>query len=195
MDNSEDPSNVQANGDENERTDSIASTSANSSSRVNSVHQMGGGSKADVILWRRRRVSFGIVVVATAAWILFEKSGLSFLSISCDVLLILIVLRFLRANYAVIRNRQLKSLPELVLSEDMVNTAAASFRAKVNYMLLMAHDITHGKDFKLFFMVAIGLWLLSVVGSLMSFYTLAYIGTIIFITVSALYHKFEDHVD
>lgn len=36
----------------------------------------------------------------------------------------------------------------------MVNTAAASFRAKVNYMLLMAHDITHGKDFKLFFMVS-----------------------------------------
>lgn len=44
MDNSEDPSNAPANGgDENERMNSIASTS----SRVNSVHQM-GGSKGNI---------------------------------------------------------------------------------------------------------------------------------------------------
>lgn len=49
--------------------------------------------------------------------------------------------------------RQLKPLPELVLSEEMVNNAAASFRVKVNNMLLMAHDITLGKDFRLFFKV------------------------------------------
>lgn len=51
-------------------------------------------------------------------------------------------------------DRQLPALPELVLSEEMVNNAAASFRVKMNYMLLMAHDITLGKDFKLFFKVS-----------------------------------------
>lgn len=56
----------------------------------------------------------------------------------------------------VLLSRQLQSLPELVLSEEMVNSAAASFRVKINYMLLMAHDITVGKDFRLFFMV--GKW-------------------------------------
>lgn len=50
--------------------------------------------------------------------------------------------------------RQVPVLPELILSEEMVNNAAASFRAKVNYMLLMAHDITLGKDFRLFFKVS-----------------------------------------
>ena len=60
---------------------------------------------ADVILWRRRRVSCGLMMVATVAWFLFERSGLSFLSVCCDILLILIVLRFLRANYAVLRER------------------------------------------------------------------------------------------
>uniref|UniRef100_A0A803P1H6 Reticulon domain-containing protein n=1 Tax=Cannabis sativa TaxID=3483 RepID=A0A803P1H6_CANSA len=36
----------------------------------------------------------------------------------------------------------------------MVNNAAASFRVKINNMLLMAHDITLGKDFRLFFKVS-----------------------------------------
>ncbi|KAI5670387.1 hypothetical protein M9H77_10751 [Catharanthus roseus] len=200
MEDSVDLCDLQANGDENERADGAPSTSTSSPyklfGRQNSVHQMmGGGKAADVILWRRRHVSVGVIVVATAAWFLFERSGLSFLSICCDVLLILVVLRFLHAKYAVRRKRPLRSLPELVLSEEMVNSAAASFRAKINYLLLMAHDITLGKDFKLFFKVVIALWLLSVIGSLISFYTLAYIGTIVFITVPALYDKFEDHVD
>ncbi|KAG6399158.1 hypothetical protein SASPL_140633 [Salvia splendens] len=92
-------------------------------------------------------------------------------------------------------SKQLPTLPELILSEEMVNNAAASFRAKVNYMLLMAHDITLGKDFKLFFKVVIALWLLSVIGSLISFATLSYIGIIISIIIPALYDRFGDRVD
>lgn len=56
-------------------------------------------------------------------------------------------------SFSYASDRPLRSLPELVLSEEMVNSAAASFRAKINYLLLMAHDITLGKDFKLFFKV------------------------------------------
>lgn len=37
----------------------------------------------------------------------------------------------------------------------MVNNAAASFRVKINNVLLMAHEITLGKDFRLFFKVSI----------------------------------------
>ena len=51
--------------------------------------------------------------------------------------------------------RQLKSLPELELSDEMINSAATSFHVKINYVLLMAHDITHGKDFRLFFKVSV----------------------------------------
>lgn len=62
-------------------------------------------SAADVLLWKRKHVSCGTIAVATVAWILFEQSGLSFLSICSDVLLILIVVLFLRANYAAFRNK------------------------------------------------------------------------------------------
>ncbi|KAK9189662.1 hypothetical protein WN943_018261 [Citrus x changshan-huyou] len=187
--------------------------------RHGTVHQfMGGGRTADVLLWKRRRVSFGVIVVATVAWLIFERSGLPFLSVCSDVLLLLIVLMFFRANFAAFRNKQLESLPELEVSEEMVNNAAASFRVKINYLLLMAHDITVGKDFRLFFQVGVTLfglknllsvlvvlelgtlvvaylWLLSAIGSYFSFFTLAYIGTLLSITVPALYSRFEARVD
>ncbi|KAG2724019.1 hypothetical protein I3760_02G198900, partial [Carya illinoinensis] len=165
-------------------------------SRQASIHQcMGGAVEADVLLWKRQNVSFGIIVVTTVAWLLLEWSGLSLLSIYSDVLLILIVLLFLHANYAIFRDRQLETLSELVLSEEMVNNTVASFRVKINSMLLMAHGCTLGRDFRLFFKVVICLWLLSVIDSYFSFFTLTYIVTIIPITVPALYSKYEEHVD
>lgn len=57
-----------------------------------------------MLLWKRRRVSFGVIVVATVAWLIFERSGLPFLSVCSDVLLLLIVLMFIRANFAAFRN-------------------------------------------------------------------------------------------
>ncbi|XP_052184733.1 reticulon-like protein B16 isoform X1 [Diospyros lotus] len=197
MENTRDLCSEEGDGDgRNNSTCSTSSTSYRLFGRQTTIHQMmGGGKAADVVLWKRWHISCGIIVVATVAWLIFEWSGLSFLSICSDVLLILIVLLFLWANYAAFRNKQLQTLPELVLSEEMVNNAAASFRVKINYALLMAHDITLGKDFRLFFKVVICLWLLSLIGSLISFFTLAYIGIILFITIPALYNRHEAHVD
>ncbi|XP_020597252.1 reticulon-like protein B16 [Phalaenopsis equestris] len=161
-----------------------------------SINQViGGGKAADIMLWKRWGLSIVVIVVATVAWLVFERSGLSFLTISSDVLLILIILRFIWANSAGMLNTSLKPLPELVLSEEMVNNAAASFRVRVNNMLLVAHDIAHGKDFRSFFQVVVFLWLLSVMGSFFSFITLAYIGTILLMIVPAIYNKYQEHVD
>ncbi|EEE59016.1 hypothetical protein OsJ_10757 [Oryza sativa Japonica Group] len=93
------------------------------------------------------------------------------------------------------RERQPRPLPELVLSEEMVSNAAASFRVKVNNMLMIAHDITLGKDFRLFFQVVLLLWLLSVIGNFCSSITLAYFGTIALVTIPALYSKNQEQVD
>ncbi|XP_030929342.1 reticulon-like protein B16 isoform X2 [Quercus lobata] len=194
MESPEDLCNIEDDEDARKATACTSSGSPGESAYRGTIHSFMGGA-ADILLWKRRTASFGVIVVATVAWLLFERSGLSFLSICSDVLLILIILLFLWANYNVIRDRQLQTLPELVLSEEMVNNAAASFRVKINNVLHMAHDITLGKDFRLFFKVVVCMWLLSVIGSYFSFFTLAYIGTIISITVPALYSKYEEPVD
>ncbi|CAF1935483.1 unnamed protein product [Brassica napus] len=166
------------------------------------VHQFMGGGKgesflsADLLLWRRRNHSLGVLVLSTAAWLTFELSGLPILSVSSDVLLIGIIISFVHAQVSSFRNsRQADSLPELVLSEEMVNSTAASFRVKLNHLLVMAHDVTVGNDFRLFFKVVICLWLLSAIGSYISFCTLVYIGTILSVTIPALYSKYQRKVD
>ncbi|MED6144957.1 hypothetical protein PIB30_020429 [Stylosanthes scabra] len=150
---------------------------------------------ADILLWKRWQLSVGVIVVASIAWFLVDWTNLPFLTICSDVLLILIVLMFLRANFAALRNKQPPTIPELVVSEEMVNSVAASFRVKINNLLLIAHDITIGKDFRIFFKVVACLWLLSVIGSIFSFFTLAYFGTLLMFTIPPLYSKYGNYVD
>ncbi|XP_039046107.1 reticulon-like protein B16 [Hibiscus syriacus] len=164
--------------------------------RQGSLHQsLGGGKAADILLWKQWSVSLGVIVVATVVWLIFERSGLPILSICSDVLLILIIVLFVRSNYASYRDRHSQTLPELELSEEMVNNAAVSFRVKINNVLLMAHEITLGKDFRVFFKVVTCLWLLSAIGSYCSFFTLAYIGTILSVTFPVFYSKYEEHMN
>jgi hypothetical protein len=62
-------------------------------------------SAADIILWKCRRATVGLIFGATIAWWLFEKSDLSFLTICCDVLLILILVQFLWVKISGLLNK------------------------------------------------------------------------------------------
>ncbi|KAE9465120.1 hypothetical protein C3L33_02972, partial [Rhododendron williamsianum] len=150
MDDAEDLCNIEGDGDGDGRNSSGVSSSTSGEAADIILWNLA----ADIILWKQWHVSCGIIVVATIAWLLVERSGLSFLSLCSDVMLFLIVLLFLQANFAVFRHEKLPKLPKLVLSEEIVNNGAASFRLKVNHALLMGHDITFGKDFTLFFKVS-----------------------------------------
>eukprot|EP01018_Ginkgo_biloba_P002360 Gb_33890 [translate_table: standard] len=164
--------------------------------RQKTIHEiLGGGKFADVILWKRRNICIGILVAASAAWVLFEQSGYTLLSLVTNVLLLLVAILFIWANAATLLHRPPPPLPELELSEEMVNNAAASIRVRINYALAVAHDIALGKDLKLFFKVVFCLWLLSIFGGWFNFLTLAYISLLVSLTIPALYNKYEDHVD
>lgn len=63
------------------------------------------GTVADVILWRRNKLTWGILVVTLAAWVVFEISGYTLLSLSSSVLLLLTTILFLWAKSAAILNR------------------------------------------------------------------------------------------
>ncbi|KAH7855148.1 hypothetical protein Vadar_021768 [Vaccinium darrowii] len=187
MDDTEDLCNIEEDGDERNSSGESSSTS---------------GKSANVVLWKRWQVSCGTIVVATVAWLLvecqlccFQKRVDSFIlcNSSDSNFLIILLQKSLIVVFSL--HRKLQKLPKLILSEEMVNNAAASFRIKVNHALLMAHDITFGKDFKLFFKVVVCLWLLSGIAYTVSFFTLAYVGIILSVTVPVLYNKYQEHVD
>lgn len=150
---------------------------------------------ADLMLWRRRNTSLSILVGAAVAWILFEKSGYTLLSLVANVLLLLVTILFVWATAAALISRPRPPLPELELSEDMVNDTAASIRSRINFLLTVAHDIALGKDSKLFLKVAVCLWLISTIGGWFDFLTLGYTSLVILLSIPALYEKYEDQVD
>lgn len=164
--------------------------------RQRSLYELfGGGKTADVLLWKKRNISAGILVGSTVTWVLFEWSGYRPISLIADVLLLLIAILFIWAKAAGILKRSPPPLPGLELSEEMVNSTAASVRLRINHTLAAAHDIALGKDFSLFAKVVVCLWLFSVVSSWFDLITLVYIIVLTVITVPALYNNYEDHVD
>ncbi|KAF5476209.1 hypothetical protein F2P56_007942 [Juglans regia] len=150
---------------------------------------------ADVILWKRKDVTLSILLVTLAAWVVFEKSGYTLLSLVSSVFLLLIIILFLWAKAASILNRPAPPLPDLHLSEEMVNEVANFIRLHVNNLLSVSQDIALGKDSRLFFKVAAYLWLIYFVGGLTDFLTLSYTSLVIILTIPALYEKYEDHID
>lgn len=164
--------------------------------RQGTVHEiLGGGFVADVMLWRQKNVTLAILIVALAAWVVFERSGYTLLSLVSSVLLLLFCILFFWAKSAEILNRPAPPLPKLHLSEEVVNEAAAFIREHVNELLSVCQDIALGKNPKLFVKVAGYLGLISLVGGLTDFLTLGYTSLVIVLTVPAVYERYEDHID
>ncbi|XP_022743617.1 reticulon-like protein B12 isoform X2 [Durio zibethinus] len=147
------------------------------------------------MLWRRGNLTVGILFVTLAAWVVFEKSGYTLLSLLSTVLLLLIFILFLRAKSAAILNRPAPPLPVLYLSEEMVNEVGAFIRDHVNDLLSVSQDIALGKDARLFFKVVAYLLLISVLGGLTDFHTLGYTSLVVVLTVPALYMRYEGYLD
>ncbi|BFG36330.1 hypothetical protein CerSpe_226030 [Prunus speciosa] len=159
------------------------------------IHAFAGSTVADVILWRQKNLTLGILLVTLSAWVVFEKSGYTLLSLVSSVLLLLMSILFLWAKSAAILNRPAPPLPQLQLSEEMVNEMAASIRSRVNALLSVSQDISLGKDSRLFFKVAAYLLLIYFAGGLTDFLTLSYTSLVMVLTIPALYERCEDYVD
>ncbi|KAL4279365.1 hypothetical protein GQ457_03G003290 [Hibiscus cannabinus] len=145
-----------------------------------SVHRaLGGGTVADVLLWRNSCGGALILLTSsTMLWYLFERAGYNFLSFVANVLLLLLVILFLWAKSSSLLNRPLPPIPNLEISEKTVGMVADELHLWINHTLSTAHDIAIGRDFKFFLKVSAGLWLVSYIGSLFKFLTLVYIGEV-----------------
>ncbi|XP_039068567.1 reticulon-like protein B11 [Hibiscus syriacus] len=162
-----------------------------------SVHQvLGGGMVADVLLWRNScSGALMLLSSSTMLWYLFERAGYNFLSFVANVLLLLLVILFLWAKSASLLNRPLPTLPDLEISEQTVGVVADELHLWINHTLAIAHDIAIGRDLKSFLKVAVGLWLVSYIGTLFKFLTLVYIGVILSLSVPVVYDKYQHFID
>ncbi|OWM79197.1 reticulon-like protein B11 [Punica granatum] len=161
-----------------------------------SVHQaLGGGSVADVFLWRRWFGGSSVLVSAKMVWLLFERNGYNPLTFVANGLLLLVLILFFWAKSASLLNRPLPALPNLEISEKSITKVTNVLLQWINYALSIAQDITVNHNLKLFAQVSCGLYALYYIGGLFSFLTFAYIGIILLLSVPVFYDKCQDHVN
>jgi len=176
--------------------EAVPRTKAKLFGKTKSVHGMlGGGTTADILLWRKWQISAGILTVATVAWFLFEWSGYTLLTFIGNTALIAVLAVFAWAQAAALLKLPPPPVPELQLSEEQVQRVATVLRREVNGALAVAHNVAMGKDYWAFFRVVFGLYILAHVGTWFSTLSLMFVGVLLAFTIPVFYEKYEDQVD
>lgn len=181
-------------------------TTPSSSSRKDKVYRMfgrekpvhkvfGGGKPADIFLWRNKKISAGVLVGATAIWILFEFLEYHLLTLVCHLLILSLAILFLWSNASKFINKSPPHIPDVHIPREQFLEIASALRFEVNRALVVLRDIASGRELKKFVAVIAGLWVLSIVGGCCSFLTLFYIVFVLLHTVPVIYEKYEDQID
>ncbi|KAK9698524.1 hypothetical protein RND81_08G110300 [Saponaria officinalis] len=164
--------------------------------REKPVHTvLGGGKPADVLLWRDKKISAGVLGTVTAVWMLFEVFEYHLLSLICHLLILTIAGLFLWSNASTFIHKSPPKIPEVIIPEKPVLEIASALRYEINRGLASLREIASGRDLKKFLAVIAGLWFFSILGSCCNFLTLFYISFVLLHTLPVLYEKYEDHVD
>ncbi|KAL0707204.1 hypothetical protein Bca4012_073630 [Brassica carinata] len=166
-----------------------------SSTRVSVHNSLGGGSVADLLLWRNRTGAVIVLVSSTVFWFLFERAGYNLLSFVSNVLLLLVAILFLWAKSASLLNRPLPPVPNMEIPEEFAVKAADDIRVWINRVLSIASDITIARNPIRLLQVSLVLWAISYVGTFINSLTLVYIGILLSLSVPLVYEKYQDHID
>ncbi|MBA0558758.1 hypothetical protein Golob_015763 [Gossypium lobatum] len=142
---------------------------------------------ADTFLCRNKKISAGVLGVATVIWVLFELLEYHLLTLVCHVLIFALVILFLWSNAYAFINKSPLCIPEVHIPKNPVIEFAEALRFETNLAFTVFRDIASGRDLKKFLylypngisivQVIAGFWILSIVGSWCNFATLFYIGT------------------
>jgi hypothetical protein len=164
--------------------------------REQPVHAvLGGGKPADLVLWRNKKISGGVLAGATAIWLLFEVMEYHLLTLLGHCLILSLATLFLWSNACTFINKSPPNIPEVKIPEDAIVNFARSLRYEINRGFSTLREIGQGRDLKKFLIVVAGLWILSVLGGCCNFLTLSYIVFLVLYTVPVLYEKYDDKVD
>ncbi|ERN14426.1 hypothetical protein AMTR_s00033p00243500 [Amborella trichopoda] len=130
---------------------------------------------ADVFLWRRKKLSFSVLVAATLTWLLFDKVGYTPITMVSWVALFVVTVVFVSAHMASLFNRELPPIPKLEIKEQWTAEMASVLSERLNNIARWVHEMGTRRDYMRFARVVAGLGLLSVTGSWFDTLTTVYI--------------------
>uniref|UniRef100_A0ACD5W0H9 Uncharacterized protein n=1 Tax=Avena sativa TaxID=4498 RepID=A0ACD5W0H9_AVESA len=164
--------------------------------RHKSIHRLlGGGKAAEVLLWKNRNVSAGVLAGATLIWFLFEVVEYNMVPLLCQIAIFAMLVIFIASNAAPLFDIAPPRIPQVVISEHAFRETALTVRYKLENAISLLYDIACGKDLKKFLLVVGSLLVLSVIGGSCSFTSLLYLGFLCAHTLPVLYQRYEPEVD
>ncbi|CAN6468385.1 unnamed protein product [Victoria cruziana] len=161
-----------------------------------SIHAfLGGGKRADILLWRNKYTTASMLAGVTVIWFLFERIGYQLLVLVCNSLMLSLASLFVWSNMFSLIRKSPPRYPVIHFEEDLFVRGGVNVTRQINQSITYFLEVATGRNIKKFLMVAVGLWFLAVIGSWCSFFTLLYIVFIMSHTVPALYGRYADHID
>ncbi|CAL5202723.1 unnamed protein product [Lathyrus oleraceus] len=156
---------------------------------------LGSGIVADIILWRKKRITASILSAVTVIWFIFKRMEYTLLSFICDSLVILLAMLFLWTHLTSFIDIPPPKLSALVLPEGFLVKTAISMTRKLNRQLITFGLLASGQNFKKFLWVTWTLGVVSVLGNWFATSTIFYIATVTLLTVPAVYERNQEIID
>ncbi|KAG6765887.1 hypothetical protein POTOM_029945 [Populus tomentosa] len=141
---------------------------------------------ADILSWKDKTSSGGILGGVTVLWVLFELTGYSLATFFCHILMLLMITLFTWSKSAGLIKRNPPTSNDIRLPE----SAFRFFFDQVNETILIFYKTSMGqKGLKAFFVTLAGLYILSFIGSLISTMTFAYLVFACCATIPTFYEQ------
>ncbi|CAN4098647.1 unnamed protein product [Withania somnifera] len=153
------------------------------------------GSVADILLWRNKKISGGMLAGATVIWFLFDYSGYHLLTLICHSLIVSLIILFFWSNLSLFANKSSIELPKIQLPEELWMQFVLLLRDQCTCAFGIFREVASGNDLKKFLYAIFSLWIVSIVGRWFNFLTLVYLIFVMLMTVPFLYEKYGDQVD
>ncbi|KAF6152397.1 hypothetical protein GIB67_020491 [Kingdonia uniflora] len=103
---------------------------------------------ANVLLWRKKKISASVLTGSTTIWIMFEWLNYHFLSLIFFSLIIGMVAQFLWSNPSGLMNRSPSQVPRIVLPDELFVSIAITIR-----FLAFLQNVASGGNLKQFLAV------------------------------------------
>ncbi|CAH1421028.1 unnamed protein product [Lactuca virosa] len=166
-----------------------------SHSSTDKLHQDHGNySMKDVIMWRKKRVSLGVVTTATVLWVVMEVYGYNFITVASWIGIFLVSSVFTWANIYKLIYKEEPSMSGLGISEKTVTGIANWIRVSGEEAMRWVFKVGAQSEWYVFAAAVAGLWLLSVIGSCSDLLTLLYIGTMVGMSAPVIWMKYDDKI-
>ncbi|QCD77940.1 riboflavin kinase [Vigna unguiculata] len=157
---------------------------------------LGSGLIADIILWRKKKISLSVLVGVTLIWLLFKRMDYTVISFICDSLMLLMAMIFIRSLLtSVIRILPPLELSSFLLPKGLLVNTAISVTRILNNLLITFGIIASGQDLKKFILVTGTLGAISFLDYRYPAATLIYIASVILLIVPVVYEKHGDIID